>query len=309
MIKRILCIDGGGIKGVFAASFLANIEKQIDGKISDYFDLIVGTSTGGIIALNLGIENSAQQTLAFYKNYGRSIFKGNRIFKWYRHLLYSKYDQQALKKALVKTFGDKKLGESKKRLVIPSLDLNTGKIYIHKTAHHERFSTDYLRPIVDVALSTSAAPTYFPAHLLPSGAPLVDGGLWANNPTGMAVVEALGILGWSKDSLQILSVGCTSSPIRRRKFRRGRLYWALRATDLFMRAQDSASLGTAAVLCSHEQIKRIDAVVSPDRFELDSYRSINQLEGLGESCAREQYPLIKTFFDAKADAFIPYFIN
>ena len=306
-MKKILCIDGGGIKGVFAASFLASIEKQINGKVSDYFDLIVGTSTGGIIALNLGLESSAHETLGFYKEYGKSIFAGNRFLKRYRHILYSKYDQGALKLALEKTFGNKKLGDSKKRLVIPSLDLNTGKVYIHKTAHHPRFTNDYLRSMLNVALSTSAAPTFFPAHLLPSGSPLVDGGIWANNPTGMAVVEALGILKWSPESLKILSIGCTSSPIKKIKFRRGKLYWAYRASDLFMRAQDSASLGTAAVLCSHEQINRIDPIVSGDRFQLDSYKAIPQLEGLGESCAREQFPFIKSYFTEKAEVFVPYY--
>ncbi|MBK8363223.1 MAG: patatin-like phospholipase family protein [Bacteroidetes bacterium] len=90
MMKKILCIDGGGIKGVFAASFLATIEKQINGMVSDYFDLIVGTSTGGIIALNLGLESTAQETLDFYKKYGKSIFAGNQNLKRYRHFLYSK---------------------------------------------------------------------------------------------------------------------------------------------------------------------------------------------------------------------------
>ncbi|MBK7387657.1 MAG: patatin-like phospholipase family protein [Bacteroidetes bacterium] len=306
MIKKILCIDGGGIKGVFAASFLASIEKQIDGTVAEYFDLIVGTSTGGIIALNLGLENSSQETLDFYKNYGKSIFAGNPFLKFGRHLFYSKYDQKELKLALENTFGTKKLGDSKKRLVIPSLDLNTGTVYIHKTSHHERFSIDYQRSIVDVALSTSAAPTFFPAHLLQSGAPLVDGGLWANNPTGMAVVEAIGILDWPKESLQILSIGCTSTPINKVGFRKGKLYWATKATDLFMRAQDSASMGTAAVLCSHEQIKRIDPEVSPGRFMLDSYKAIPQLEGLGETCAREQFPKIKYLFSDKVESFSPY---
>ena len=74
-----------------------------------------------------------------------------------------------------------------------------------------------------------------------------------------------------------------------------------------MRAQDSASIGTAAVLCSHEQINRIDPIVSSDRFELDSYKAIPQLEGLGESCAREQFPFIKSYFTEKAEAFIPYY--
>ena len=306
MEKRILAIDGGGIKGVFPASFLAHVEKQINGKISDYFDLIVGTSTGGIIALALGLSFTAQETLDFYKKYGRFIFSGNAFLKSMRHFFFSKYDQDALKKALFETFGEKRLGDSTKRLVIPSLDLNTGNVYIHKTAHHQRFSTDYKRTVVDVALATSAAPTFFPAHLLPSGAPLVDGGLWANNPTGMAVVEAIGVLKWEPSSLRILSIGCTSSPIKKRGFTFGKAYWATRIADLFMRAQDSASEGTAAILTSHEQIIRINPHVAPERYHLDNYKAIPSLEGLGESCAREKIPILQYLFNEPTEDFKPF---
>lgn len=304
--KKILCIDGGGIKGVFPASFLAAVEENISGRVADYFDLIVGTSTGGIIALGLGLGLSSQEILTFYKQNGEKIFGGNRLLKSLRHFLFSKYDQQALKTALEVTFAERKLGDSKNRLAIPSLDLQTGKVYIHKTAHHERFRTDYKRPVVDVALSTSAAPTFFPAHLLATGSPLVDGGIWSNNPIGLAVVEAIGILKWRAEDLQILSIGCTSSPISKRKLARGKAYWALRAIDLFMHAQSSASLGTAAVLTSHEQIKRFDPVVSPEKYDLDNYKAIPSLEGLGASNAREAFPHIKYFFEFPARPFEPY---
>ena len=73
--RRILAIDGGGIKGVFPASFLATVEDSIGNNVADYFDLIVGTSTGGIIALGLGLGLSAQEMLAFYEEYGPLIFK------------------------------------------------------------------------------------------------------------------------------------------------------------------------------------------------------------------------------------------
>jgi len=79
-VKKILSIDGGGIKGVFPASFLASIEEQIGGKVSDYFDLIVGTSTGGIIALGLGLGFSAKDILSFYEERGPEIFRGNPFF-------------------------------------------------------------------------------------------------------------------------------------------------------------------------------------------------------------------------------------
>ncbi len=307
MQKRILVIDGGGIKGVFPASFLSQIEKQIGDKVGNYFDLIVGTSTGGILALGLGMGYSANDLLEFYKKHGKSIFGGNAILKSIRSVFFSKYNQKALKHALVETFGEKQLGESKNRLVIPSLNLSTGNVHIYKTAHHERFTTDYVCPVVDVALSTSAAPTYFPAHLLPSGSPLIDGGVWANNPIGIAVAESIGILKWPAESLQILSIGCTSTPTGKRKLSLGKAYWALRVADLFMRAQSSASLGIAAVLTSHEQIIRIEPMVSAGRYELDNYKAIPSLEGLGETYARESMPKVKFLFQESAEAFKPFY--
>jgi patatin-like phospholipase/acyl hydrolase len=66
--------------------------------------------------------------------------------------------------------------------------------------------------MVDVAVATSAAPDYFPAHVLKSGVPLLDGGLWANNPARLAAIEAVAILGWPRDQIQMLSVGCTTCP-------------------------------------------------------------------------------------------------
>ena len=84
-MKRILTIDGGGIKGVCPASFLATVDNSIEGNIADYFDLIVGTSTGGIIALGLGLGLSAKEILTFYEEFGPVIFggtNGNRWFRW-----------------------------------------------------------------------------------------------------------------------------------------------------------------------------------------------------------------------------------
>src|SRR5207302_2236498 len=73
-MRRILSIDGGGLKGVLPAAFLAAVERDIDGKVADYFDLIAGTSTGAIIALALGLGISAAEVLRFYEEYGPSIF-------------------------------------------------------------------------------------------------------------------------------------------------------------------------------------------------------------------------------------------
>jgi patatin-like phospholipase/acyl hydrolase len=210
LTRRILSIDGGGIKGVFPASFLATVEDSIEGRVADYFDIIVGTSTGGIIALGLGLGLSASDILRFYEDSGPKIFGGNRLIRSIRRLRTAKYSNRLLRDALESVLGERKLGESSKRLVIPSLNLENGEVYIYKTAHHPRFERDYRMKAADVALATAAAPTFFPTHRSAVGTPLIDGGVWTNNPTGLAAVEAIGVLDWPKDSLRVLSLGCTS---------------------------------------------------------------------------------------------------
>ncbi len=308
MTYKILSIDGGGIKGVFPASFLTVIEETTGKRISDYFDLIVGTSTGGIIALGLGMGFSAKELLEFYEQEGPKIFKGNRLTRLLRSIGVSKYSNEPLRRALSSKFNERKLGESKNRLVIPSLNLENGEVHVYKTAHHQRFVKDYKEKIVDVALATSAAPTYFPTHRSASGIPLIDGGLWANNPVGLAVVEAIGVLGWPRDELRVLSIGCTTEPINIKLARglpMGKAYWGFKVADLFMSAQSSASYGTAQLLAGHENVTRISPSVANGKFGLDVVNGIKSLKGLGDSEARKALPTLQSFFTDKAAAFIP----
>jgi patatin-like phospholipase/acyl hydrolase len=183
---------------------LADFEKTLGEPLIDYFDLISGTSTGGIIALGLGLGLSAHDILAFYEAHGPTIF--NRGRGPIGRFLGAKYDSRPLREALEIIFGDRLLGTAKMRLVIPATNLETGEVHVFKTAHHERFERDYKERVVDVALATAAAPTYFRTHRLPAGTPLMDGGTWANNPMGAAAVEALGVLDWPKGSVRLLSI-------------------------------------------------------------------------------------------------------
>jgi uncharacterized protein len=123
-----------------------------------------------------------------------------------RHLVVPKHDLEPLQDAIGTVLGDRLLGESLTRLLIPAYHPDRRTICVFKTAHHERFEVDHREKAVDVAVATAAAPTYFHAHALPSGARLIDGGIWANNPMGMAVVEAISVLGWEPNSLRVL--GC-----------------------------------------------------------------------------------------------------
>jgi hypothetical protein len=309
-VKKVLSIDGGGIKGVFPASFLASLEESIGENIGDYFDLIVGTSTGGIIALGLASGMSAKEIVTFYEHEGPNIFKGNQLLRTLRWLSLAKYSQQPLKDALQNCFREKRIGECKTRVVIPSMNLDTGEVHIYKTAHHERFRNDYKEKIIEAALATSAAPTFFPSKTSELGTSLIDGGMWANNPVGAAVVEAIGVLGWKPGEFSVLSIGCTSEPFSvnwGRKLGLGAGYWGLKLAETFMTAQSSQSLGTAKLLAGHEFVHRYDVVMPKDRFKLDGLKDIRSLKGLGYTEARKAFhELDDIFFKEKATPFVPF---
>jgi len=294
---KVLALDGGGIKGAFSASVLADFEENLGEPLVDYFDLIAGTSTGGIIALGLGLGLPAKDILGFYETHGATIFSGARGLAG--RLLGAKYDSRPLQSALQGVFGDRLLGEANTKLVIPSTNLETGEVHVFKTAHHERFDRDYKARVVDVALSTAAAPTYFRTHRLPAGTPLIDGGVWANNPMGAAAVEALGVLEWPKGAVKLLSISCTESAptIRdRRGAGLGLRAWAPHLVSMFMNAQSSASIGTATLLLGHSKVHRISKTVGGGRYKLDGINGIESLKGLGSSVAREEYPKVKQMF-------------
>lgn len=307
--RRILSIDGGGIKGVFPAAFLASIEEEIDRPVAEYFDLIVGTSTGGIIAIGLGLGFSAHDLLNFYEREGPEIFGGNRGLRLLKSVNSSKYDSGPLRRALVGALGARKLGESNTRLVIPALDLESGRVHVKKTAHHARCERDFRDDAVDVAMATASAPTYFPTYRSQRGVPLIDGGVWANNPSGVAAVEAIGVLGWQQGSINLLSVGCTDSLLSVQAHRNrpmGLRHWSTEIMSVVMAGQSSGAIGTAQLLLGHDHVYRVSPVVGAGRYRLDRVRDLPALRGLGAAEARVHLPRLRThFFSRVAEPFLP----
>src|SRR5258708_7100296 len=258
--RRLLAIDGGGIKGVFPASFLATLERATGKRVVDYFDLIAGTSTGGIIALGLGLGFSAEEILSFYKSDGPKIFDTFGLFASLRQSRRSKYDPDALQQALSRIFQGKRLGESLTRLIIPAFDSNRGSVRVFKTAHQPRFEMDHAETAVDVAMATAAAPTYFPAHDMNRGATLVDGGVWANNPASLAAVESLAVLKWVPEDTRLLSIGCTVVPLEI-PADLGYVRDNLSIIGLLMAGQSSNSIAMASLLLG-------DRPTSPPTFRI-----------------------------------------
>ncbi len=145
---RILSIDGGGIRGIFPAAFLAGLEElYLDGEsISRYFDLITGTSTGGVIAIGLGAGLRASDIASLYIERGCEVFPPasglTRSFRNLTQLLRYRYDREALANVLTELLGERRLGDSEVRLCIPSFDGTHSDLYIFKTPHHPDFRLD-----------------------------------------------------------------------------------------------------------------------------------------------------------------------
>jgi uncharacterized protein len=319
--RRILCIDGGGLRGTFPAAFLAEMENHLPHPIGSYFDLIAGTSTGGILALGLGMGLKASAIVALYEKKGPKIFDqlhGSalnfimRKIRAGRWLVQRKYSPENLKSALAdpEVLGNKLLGESRTRLVIPAWNPDLQKVYIFKTAHHERLRTDYKSSAVDVALATAAAPSYFQQHVTGNDVSVLDGGIWANNPIAIAAVEAITLLGWPAKHLNIMSLGCLENIYSIPK-NGGLGQLSLKIADLFMSGQSHGAMGMAKLLTGHEHqrqtIFRITDKIQ-NEYKLDDAGRIRELKGRGFARAREEFPKLENiFFKARAESFEPVY--
>jgi patatin-like phospholipase/acyl hydrolase len=205
---RILCVDGGGIRGLIPARVIAEIERRIqaergpEARISDYFHMFAGTSTGGLVALSLTAPDpqrperpavSANELASFYVEDGPGIFhrslwqKIRTLWGW----LGPKYTLGPLRDSIEKRLGTTHLEHALRELVVTSYDMTNREPYFFKRWRaRELPESDRNRPLADAGLATSAAPTYFPSHEL-DGRALVDGGVFAANPVIVAIVEAL----------------------------------------------------------------------------------------------------------------------
>ncbi len=303
---QILSLDGGGIKGLFSAAVLAAVEDDLNVNIVDHFDLIVGTSTGGIIALGLGLGLRPKEIVDFYLEKGPSIFHNPMRIRSLQGLLFRKFPQKPLRKALKspEIFGEKLLGDSRKRLVLPSYNLGKDDVYIFKTPHHERLKRDWRVPAWKVALATTAAPTFFPACRHIDYLRLIDGGMWANNPTMLGIVEAMSVLEVPLVKIQVLSLGTSVPVVNRPRFLDwgGGFIWAKQAADVFMRGQALGASKQAFLLLGPKKLLRLDPEVPSGLFTLDGEHRKDQLMGLASHESRIIAPKLK-------EVFIPHFAN
>jgi patatin-like phospholipase/acyl hydrolase len=211
-----------------------------------------------------------------------------------------RFSNEALRAAIKGAVGDRPLKEAKTRLVVPTYDVNTGKVYLFKTPHHPGYTNHADLPALDAALATSAAPTYFPAHTIPGRGTFIDGGLWANCPAMVGVVEALDFLGQAPERVRMLSLSTTSYPFRLDDPAqlRGLVGWAPKIIDTFMFGQAQAAVNMARCLLRRGLFHRIDYQVPPRTFAMDNAACAAQLAAMGRQIAElnENMSVVKESF-------------
>ncbi len=267
---HILALSGGGYKGLYTAQVISQIEKRTGKLFGSHFDLICGTSVGGLIALALATRDISASTvvetlqaagprifvpvempkrkLAGLKAMGRveldkTIYKKSG-FTLDRGVTAAKHDSAPLKNALKAIFGDRKIGDLKTRVLIPAANWTKGGPQFFKTPHNPRFTLDEERTLVDVAMATSAAPIYLPNYEFEHQV-YVDGGIVGNAPGifGVHEVEHAIDAGVEKD-IHLLSIGALSSKTtadQSEDLNKGLVQWNSRIFDFMMACQEQTS--------------------------------------------------------------------
>jgi uncharacterized protein len=317
---RILSIDGGGIRGILPAAVLSELERRyLSGKsVGDYFDLITGTSTGGIVALGLSIGLPAERVLSLYLEHGPKIFPPAKFdfFKlrsWWRKIQayqHHRYDAKRLETLLSKIFTDKMVGDATRRLCIPSFDGFT-EVTIFKTPHHKDYRLDWSQPMVAVAMATAAAPSYFPVYK--NGTQyFADGGVWANNPVMIGLTDALVCNDVPRRQVHILSIGTGDTEIRfteNQILHGGMIDWS-EIISSAMHLQSQNADGQAGLLIGRDQLIRLNAKeLASNPMTLDDYsRASSELPAIAGKLIDERGSEIRDrFLFEPAEPYKPFY--
>jgi predicted acylesterase/phospholipase RssA len=326
----VLAVDGGGIRGIIPARVLRAIEDRTQQRVSALFDLVAGTSTGGLVALGLTKPASgdpatpayrAADLVDLYLDHGGEIFHSSLAHRISTAggLLGVRYPAGPIEAVLEDRFGDTMLSKALTEVVVPSYDLSGPAPFFFK----RRYGRD--DPTLDVkmavaARATSAAPTYFePAPVAPFPGEtrphaLVDGGVFANNPAVSAYAEALDL--WGDDvEIQVVSIGTGQPP---QEFGRGRIpvpygkarrwgvaHWARPVLEVVFDGVADASEWQLKRLCRHSdgdspRYHRLQSPLPTANHALDdaSKDNLERLLADAETLLDDERPTLERICDA-----------
>ncbi len=291
---NILALSGGGFRGLYTTTVLARLEQIAQKPIAQCFDLICGTSIGGILAMALALEIRTSEIMDIMEKSGPEIFSDGRTI--FSNFFRPKYDNRQLKRIVYDSlFGDHLLGDSCCRLLIPTFNYSSGKPQFFKTPHCKSLNEDHKKRMSEVAMMTSAAPVYFPIYQSKeSNSCYVDGGLVGNAPGLFGVHEAQFFCGQNIDSIYLLAIGTMGSEYRMdvgKSLKKGILNWRENLLHLTLSAQET----TTNFMLRHQLEERyflIDDVPTHEQekhigFDISTTASVQILKSMGEESAKK----------------------
>ena len=337
---QILSFDGGGIRGAFGIGLVAELERKLGRPLIDYFDLVAGTSTGAITGAGIASGKSGAELVEFYQQYGRQIFtprephRPGGWIKWvypaakallrrragqdFDDFFRARYCPFALENAFVNCFDDLRLADVQRtRLIVPTVNLSAGQSYLFRTAHLPGLQGDYSVRLVDVLLAATAAPTYFPHKKMPDGQSYCDGGLWAVNPSILAIAEAMKIKqqcqrdscdpDYDTADIRVLSVGTGDAKysLSPPGADAGIIYWAQHVADVMTNLQVEGVKSPLNFLLG-ERYRCVSFELPDNSWSLDNTDHIERLFELGRQKANQEFEtLASMFFSTTQPEYVP----
>ena len=277
---NIRALDGGGTRGVYSAQVLSCIEQETGAPVREHFDLIAGTSTGSIIAGAAAVGIPMSGVVKLFEKESPRIFRRRWLGSFHMR---SKYSSRSLEQVIRSCVSDLTLGEISTPLMITGSDISTGGVHVFKSRYLKDLGEPYIRDgdvvLSDAILASCAAPAYFDP--VPVGDFLLaDGGLWANNPSIIALTEAVSKFRWSVEQVRILSIGTGHSV---NLYSQNRL-WGLmtgwgreKLVSYFLRLQSDASANMAKLLLADRYL-RLDPEI--EAWKLDDIKHLRNLKAL-----------------------------
>ncbi len=281
----ILSVDGGGTRGIYAAQILAKVENALGLAVRDCFDLLAGTSTGSIITGAAAMGIPLTEVVGLFERespriFGKATFPA-RISVFWR----SRYSSVSLGKVLQEYLPQVVLRDVATPLMITSADIATGGVHVFKSRYLGDLRAPYDRDgdvlLKDAILASCAAPTYFDPKLVGPYL-LTDGGLWANNPSIIALTEAISKFKKEVGEVRILSVGTGHTTTMYTKRSSWGLLTGWRGNKLVsytLGLQSQASTNMAKLILGDRYL-RLDPEI--DNWELDDIEHLGNLKALAE---------------------------
>lgn len=305
----ILALDGGGLRGAFSAHLLKRIEDEFEVTLNSRFDLVAGTSTGSILAAAVVLKRPLTAVAELYEKQGPTIFTN----RWWSAdgYLAAKYDASVLKAALETGLGAATLGEIiHPALIIPAADIGNGQVHVFKSQYDSEFVRDKDVRVADAVLASCSAPTFFAPHKV-GNYRLADGGIWANNPTLVAAVDAVRRCRVELSRIRILSIGTGAERFTYpRRPGLGARAWGFmtawqrgKLVELMLSLQSQAATNMTTLLLGKEQVLRLNFFDT--RLPMDDPTSIADLRSRADALFTVASEDIRKFLGAERRNLLP----